>query len=200
MREYLLAALAGLTLPLAFAPFGQFWIAPLAYAALLYLWGGATPWRAARIGFAFGCGAFGFGTYWTYIAVRIIGGAPLPVAIFLTAGLVAVCSGFVALAGYVAASFRVLSLGNSANQVIQLISKLVTAATLYFGARLVIDGSLTIGELVAFNMLARYGEKAPAGLERIVSVEGGTAACVEAGRERDAGARRRRRDAGADAG
>jgi len=58
------------------------------------------------------------------------------------------------LAGYVAASFRVLSLGNSASQAIQLISKLVTAATLYFGAKLVIDGDLTIGELVAFNMLA----------------------------------------------
>src|SRR5262249_21131788 len=58
------------------------------------------------------------------------------------------------LAGYVAASFRVLSLGNSASQSIQLISKIVTAATLYFGAKLVIEGSLTIGELVAFNMLA----------------------------------------------
>jgi ATP-binding cassette, subfamily B, bacterial HlyB/CyaB len=58
------------------------------------------------------------------------------------------------LAGYVAASFRVLSLGNTASQGVQLISKLVTALTLYFGAKLVIDGSLTIGELVAFNMLA----------------------------------------------
>jgi ATP-binding cassette, subfamily B, bacterial HlyB/CyaB len=58
------------------------------------------------------------------------------------------------LAGYVAASFRVLSLGNTASQAIQLVSKLVTAATLYFGAKLVIDGDLTIGELVAFNMLA----------------------------------------------
>ena len=58
------------------------------------------------------------------------------------------------LAGYVAASFRVLSLGNTASQTIQLISKLVTAGILYFGARLVIDGNLTIGELVAFNMLA----------------------------------------------
>ena len=36
----------------------------------------------------------------------------------------------------------------------QLVSKLVTAATLYFGALLVIDGSLSVGELVAFNMLA----------------------------------------------
>jgi subfamily B ATP-binding cassette protein HlyB/CyaB len=58
------------------------------------------------------------------------------------------------LAGYVAASFRVLSLGNTASQTVQFVSKLVTAGVLYFGARLVIDGSLTVGELVAFNMLA----------------------------------------------
>ena len=58
------------------------------------------------------------------------------------------------LAGYVAASFRVISLGNSASQAVQLISKIVTALTLYFGALLVIDGSLSVGELVAFNMLA----------------------------------------------
>ncbi|OKO77714.1 type I secretion system permease/ATPase [Bradyrhizobium sp. NAS96.2] len=58
------------------------------------------------------------------------------------------------LAGYVAASFRVLSLGNSASQTVQLVSKLVTASILYCGARLVIDGSLSVGELVAFNILA----------------------------------------------
>src|SRR5216683_5019027 len=58
------------------------------------------------------------------------------------------------LAAYVTASFRVLSLGNTASQVVQLVSKLVTAGTLYFGAQLVIGGDLTIGELVAFNMLA----------------------------------------------
>ena len=58
------------------------------------------------------------------------------------------------LAAYVAASFRVISLGNTASQTVQLISKLVTAGVLYFGAKLVIDGSLTVGELVAFNVLA----------------------------------------------
>lgn len=58
------------------------------------------------------------------------------------------------LAGYVAASFRVISLSNTASQAVQVINKLVIAATLYFGAKLVIDGSLTVGELVAFNMLA----------------------------------------------
>src|SRR5205807_5003591 len=58
------------------------------------------------------------------------------------------------LAGYVAASFRVLSLGNVASQSVGLVSKLVTAGVLFFGAKLVIEGSLSVGELVAFNMLA----------------------------------------------
>jgi subfamily B ATP-binding cassette protein HlyB/CyaB len=58
------------------------------------------------------------------------------------------------LAGYVTASFRVTSLGNVASQGVQLVSKLATALTLYFGARLVIEGSLSVGELVAFNMLS----------------------------------------------
>ena len=58
------------------------------------------------------------------------------------------------LAGYVQASFRVLALGNWASQSVQLVNKFVTALTLYFGAYLVIDGSLTVGELVAFNMLS----------------------------------------------
>jgi ATP-binding cassette, subfamily B, bacterial HlyB/CyaB len=58
------------------------------------------------------------------------------------------------LAAYVAASFGVLSLGNVASQSVQFVSRLVTAAVLFFGAKLVIEGDLTVGELVAFNMLA----------------------------------------------
>jgi ATP-binding cassette, subfamily B, bacterial HlyB/CyaB len=58
------------------------------------------------------------------------------------------------LAGYVTASFRVLSLGNTASQLVQFVNKLVIAGVLYFGAKLVIDGDLTVGELVAFNILA----------------------------------------------
>jgi len=58
------------------------------------------------------------------------------------------------LAGYVAASFRVLRLGNTASNSVQFVNKVVMAGILYFGARLVISGDLTVGELVAFNMLA----------------------------------------------
>lgn len=59
------------------------------------------------------------------------------------------------LAGYSAANQRVINLGNSSSQVVQLISKLSLAAILYFGAREVIGGALTVGGLVAFNMLAQ---------------------------------------------
>jgi len=58
------------------------------------------------------------------------------------------------LAGYVGSSFRVANLGNYASQSIQLVSKVATAGILYFGAKAVINGELTVGELVAFNMLA----------------------------------------------
>jgi subfamily B ATP-binding cassette protein HlyB/CyaB len=43
---------------------------------------------------------------------------------------------------------------NWGSQTIQLVQKLGSVALLYFGAKLVIDGKLTVGELVAFNMLA----------------------------------------------
>src|ERR1700686_537599 len=58
------------------------------------------------------------------------------------------------LAGYVTASFRVLQLGNTASNSVQFVNKVIMAGILYFGARQVISGSLTVGELVAFNMLA----------------------------------------------
>jgi len=59
------------------------------------------------------------------------------------------------LAAYVSAGFRVTSLGNMGQQLVQLTGKLVTVVTLFLGARLVIEGKLTIGELIAFNMMAQ---------------------------------------------
>ena len=44
------------------------------------------------------------------------------------------------LAGYVGASFRVLTLGNVATETVQFVNKLVLGAILYFGANLVIKG------------------------------------------------------------
>ncbi|MDR3375971.1 MAG: type I secretion system permease/ATPase [Ancalomicrobiaceae bacterium] len=58
------------------------------------------------------------------------------------------------LAGYVAASFKAGQVGNWASQLANFLNKGVTAVTLFLGAGLVIANRMTVGELVAFNMLA----------------------------------------------
>ena len=58
------------------------------------------------------------------------------------------------LAGYVRASFRTQTLGNIGSQLVQFVNKTTIVLALYFGAKAVIAGDMTVGELVAFNMLA----------------------------------------------
>ncbi|PSJ40787.1 type I secretion system permease/ATPase [Allosphingosinicella deserti] len=57
-------------------------------------------------------------------------------------------------AGYTQTGFSVTRLANWGNHLIQIVSKLTTVAILYFGAKAVIAGDLTVGSLVAFNMLS----------------------------------------------
>jgi subfamily B ATP-binding cassette protein HlyB/CyaB len=58
------------------------------------------------------------------------------------------------LAAYIRASFRATNLGNITGQVASFINKLMTLFILWIGARLVIHGDISVGQLVAFNMLA----------------------------------------------
>ena len=58
------------------------------------------------------------------------------------------------LAGYVRASFRAMNLSNIAGQSASFVNKLATIAILWVGAYLVMDGSLSVGQLIAFNMIA----------------------------------------------
>jgi len=58
------------------------------------------------------------------------------------------------LASYVSAGVSANNIGMLANGGVSLVSKLVTVATLWFGAALVVEGKLTVGELIAFNMLS----------------------------------------------
>jgi subfamily B ATP-binding cassette protein HlyB/CyaB len=58
------------------------------------------------------------------------------------------------LAGYVTASFRVITLSTVASQTAALINKATVVLILFFGAQLVIANKLTVGELVAFNMIS----------------------------------------------
>ncbi|WP_373777487.1 type I secretion system permease/ATPase [Glaesserella sp.] len=58
------------------------------------------------------------------------------------------------LAGYVKAGFKVTKLATIGQQGVQLIQKLVMVINLWIGAHLVIRGEMTVGQLIAFNMLA----------------------------------------------
>ncbi|WP_037086662.1 type I secretion system permease/ATPase [Neorhizobium vignae] len=58
------------------------------------------------------------------------------------------------LAAYVRTAFDTTLLSAGGQNAIQYVSKLSTAALLLFGAKAVIDGELSVGSLVAFNMIA----------------------------------------------
>jgi subfamily B ATP-binding cassette protein HlyB/CyaB len=58
------------------------------------------------------------------------------------------------LAAYVRTSFDAGVTGALGQNMIQYVSKVTTALILFFGAHSVIEGSMTVGELIAFNMIA----------------------------------------------
>ncbi|SVA45715.1 uncharacterized protein METZ01_LOCUS98569, partial [marine metagenome] len=99
------AAGLGLLLPIAFAPLNWFWLAPLLLGGLFLLWVGQDAREAALRGFCFGLSAFALGTYWLFISLRLLGGAPLPVVLAMMAGLVLIMALY--LAGCAWVSFRI---------------------------------------------------------------------------------------------
>lgn len=58
------------------------------------------------------------------------------------------------LAAYILQAFDVNNLSTAGQSAIQYVTKLTTAAILLFGAKAVIDGDMTVGELIAFNMIS----------------------------------------------
>ncbi len=58
------------------------------------------------------------------------------------------------LAGYVSSSFKATNLGNVSSQLAGFINKITMLLILWFGARLVIQGEISVGQLIAFNMFA----------------------------------------------
>jgi ATP-binding cassette, subfamily B, bacterial HlyB/CyaB len=59
------------------------------------------------------------------------------------------------LAASVSASFRTQALASWAHEGVNLIGKLVSAGSLWYGAHLVMRGELSVGQFVAFNMFAQ---------------------------------------------
>lgn len=93
------SAAAGAALPLAFAPFDWFAVAPLSYALLFAAWRGEKPWSAFRIGLVFGLASFFAGVHWVYVSLHEYGQLHPLIAWTMTVLFVAVLAIFPAMAG-----------------------------------------------------------------------------------------------------
>ena len=98
--------LAGLAVPLAFAPFSLWPLMLLAFAILYYHVREASPRDAFRLGWAFGFPYFAFGVSWIYNSLHDFGAAIPAVAAFMTLLLVLILSLFPAMASYLYARLR----------------------------------------------------------------------------------------------
>lgn len=88
----------GATCVLGFAPFYVYPVSLIAVAGFcLYLWQSTNIKAAARDGFLFGLGLYGFGIYWIYICLHDFGGMPGWMAGICTFLLSAFMAGFSAM-------------------------------------------------------------------------------------------------------
>ncbi len=97
------AAVSGALLAAAFPPLDLWPLGFLCPAVLMWLWQGARPLEAARLGFAFTTATFVFGTYWLYYSIHVLGQAPIWLALALMLALAAIMGLYHALLGYACA-------------------------------------------------------------------------------------------------
>ncbi len=74
--HHVLALLAGGAMPFAFSPYDRAWLAPVALAILFALIRDRDAGIAARFGFLFGFGWFGFGAWWLAPTLHLYGHLP----------------------------------------------------------------------------------------------------------------------------
>jgi len=98
-----IAFLAGLILPLAFAPANLFPLVFVSLSILFWLWRSTPSCKRVFLrGYLFGLGYFGLGVSWVSVSMVRFGGMTLPLSVFLTALLVFFLALYIGLVGYIA--------------------------------------------------------------------------------------------------
>ena len=101
--KLILVLAAGALMPLAYAPFSIFALAPVCLAVLLLTWAKSTPRQAFALGYAYGSASFLVGMYWLYISIHTFGNAHPLLAVLLMIALVSTLALFPAATGWIAA-------------------------------------------------------------------------------------------------
>ena len=110
--RYIIAAIAGSTLPFSFAPFNFFWMAPISLSALFLLWKKCPSTESFKLGFIFGFASFSIGLYWIYISIHSFGGVNEFLSIFLLFLLISYLSSYIGIIGWLSTSFFKVSYFN----------------------------------------------------------------------------------------
>jgi len=100
MKHALIALLAGLALPLSFAPYGLWPLAMLSLTVLFHAWREGTPKAAALRGYLFGVGMFGHGVSWIQVSIHKFGLPMYSFSVTMTALFVLFMALYPALAGW----------------------------------------------------------------------------------------------------
>jgi len=101
IRQYVIALLAGASLPLAFSPIDFFPFAVLMPAVLFYFWLRASPRQAFIIGYLFGTGFFGIGVSWVAVSFYHFGNMGMALSVAATLLFVLFLALFPAVLGWV---------------------------------------------------------------------------------------------------
>jgi len=96
----LIALVAGVILPFAFAPFYIYPLAILSPMLLLYSWMHISPKETFTRGFIYGIGAFGVGVSWIFVSIHEFGNTPAWLAAIFTLLFIMTLSLFPAIQGY----------------------------------------------------------------------------------------------------
>ena len=123
-KQYIIALLAGFSLPLAFAPIHLIPVAFLSPLILFVLWFDKTPKIAFKLGFVFGFGFFVFGLSWVYVAIHVYGATPAWLAVIMTALFASYLALFIAIQGWLAAKLTLKYKINTGLQTLVLLPAL----------------------------------------------------------------------------
>lgn len=96
----------GALMPLAFAPFNQWWLAPLLLMAWQLTIQNSSNTRSFWLSYLFGLSMFTVGLWWVRISVNQYGGAPLYLAIILVFVLSGYLAVYYGLLGYITKKFN----------------------------------------------------------------------------------------------
>lgn len=107
LSKLLIVIILGAAMPLAFAPFNQWWLAPFLLAMWQLTIKNESPKKSFWLSYIFGLSLFTVGLWWVRISVHQFGGAPLALAILM----VFILSGYLALyyglLGYITQKLKV---------------------------------------------------------------------------------------------